>query len=325
MLQRTSPERLLEGTLVDSIPKLDLNLLMLFLEIASSGSISQTAARLHTSKATLSRKLRQLECQLGAVLMKRGPHRIETTEVGRALLHRCGRIAAEVHDASRIASEMQSQVRGSLKLAMPFGLSNTWISRALGAFALAYPDVTLTVHVTNRWVDVSEEPYDVAIVIGSVRNEQLPVRKLCELPRGLYASPSYCERRGTPHCPGDLLEHDCIVLESQLADGVWTIDSCDRGPVAITPHLRTTDIVVAREMAIIGVGVAMLTHAVCEPDVQAGRLRRLLPEWRIAPVAINAVFLDRRHLPVRTRTFIDLMAKAISAEPPPGALWPANA
>jgi DNA-binding transcriptional LysR family regulator len=286
-----------------------LNLLMLFLGIVNAGGISQAALQLRAPKASLSRKLRQLEQQIGAVLVKRGPHGLETTEVGAALLHRCERIAAETHEASLIASEMQSQLRGNMRISIPFGLGSTWISRALADFAIRYPDLRLSIHVTNRWIDVSEEPYDVAICIGRVRNENLPVRQLAELPRGLYASPAYCERKSTPQAPAQLVDHECIMLETQISDGLWSCATSGRGVVA--PRLRTSDIIVAREMAVAGVGIAMLTHAVCDAEVKAGRLVRLLPQWRIPPVVVVAMFLDRRHMPLRTRALIDLMAQAI--------------
>ncbi len=292
---------------------LDLNLLMLFREIVAAGSISRAAARLHTPKATLSRKLRLLEAQMSAVLLKRGPHRLEPTEIGQTLLHHCERIAAVVRDASQITSEMQSQLRGSMQVSMPFGLGNTWVSQALARFALRHPEVKLTIHVTNRWVDVSEEPYDVAIHIGRIRNEHLPRRCLAELPRGLYASPSYRERKGLPAQPAELLEHDCIVLESQTSDGLWQVATPDQRAVPVNPRMITTDIVVAREMALAGVGIAMLTHAVCKPDVLAGKLLRVLPDWPIPPVVVSATFLERRHVPLRVRAFIDLMAEAMES------------
>jgi DNA-binding transcriptional LysR family regulator len=292
--------------------RIDLNLLMLFLEIVNSRSISQTAARLEIPKATLSRKLRQLEQQIGAVLLKRGPHRLEMTDIGQALFQHCERIAAEAQDASLIASEMQSQLRGTMRISIPFGLASTWISRALARFALQYPDVTLTIDVTNRWVDVSEEPYDVAIYIGRVRNEHLPVKRLAELARGLYASPDYLQRRGVPQTPADLLGHDCVALQSQLSDGVWTLNVPGNAtPVTVSPRMTLTDVIAAREMALAGLGIAMLTLALTEADVKAGRLVRLLPDWRIPPVVVSATFLERRHMPIRIRAFIDLIGEEI--------------
>jgi DNA-binding transcriptional LysR family regulator len=292
--------------------RLDLNLLMMFLDIVNAGSISQTAVRLHVPKATLSRKLRQLEQQIGAVLLKRGPHRLELTEIGQALFQHCERIATEAADASAIASEMQSQLKGAMRISIPFGLGNTWVSHALARFALLYPDVKLTIHVTNDWVDVSECPYDVVIYIGRVRNEHLPVRRLKELPRGVYASPAYLERNGVPKLPTDLLGHDCIALENQLSDGLWTFDTA-HGTTTVTPRMTSTDVVVVREMVVAGLGCAILTHGLTEADVQAGRLVRVLSGWRIPTVPVVAMFLERRHMPQRIRTFIDLIAQAMQA------------
>ena len=130
--------------------RLDLNLLMTFLDIVNAGSISQTAVRLHMPKATLSRKLRQLEQQIGAVLLKRGPHKLELTDIGQALYQHCERIASEAADASNVAAEMQSQLKGAMRISIPFGVGNTWMSQALARFALMYPDVKLTIHVTQN-------------------------------------------------------------------------------------------------------------------------------------------------------------------------------
>jgi len=313
MPMEAASDRISNVALSNSTPRLDLNLLMLFLEIVSAGSISQAALHLRAPKATLSRKLRQLEQHIGAVLVKRGAKRLELTEIGEALLHRCERIAVDTQEASQIASEMQSQLRGIMRVTMPIGLANTWVSRALSDFALRYPEVRLAIHVTNRWIDVSEEPYDVAICIGRVRNAQLPTRRLAELPRGLFASPEYCARKGVPQSAGELADHDCIVLDSQVNDGLWSIAAGPRPE--LVPHLTTTDIVVAKEMALAGVGIAMLARPICDVDVEAGRLVQLLPHWHIPPVAISATFLERRHMPVRIRAFIDLMVHARHSEP----------
>jgi DNA-binding transcriptional LysR family regulator len=304
-----------ESTPGDVPTRIDLNLLMLFLEIVNAKSISQAATRLQVPKATLSRKLRQLERQVGAVLLKRGPHRLEMTEIGQALFQHCERIAAEAADASTVASEMQSQLRGTMRVCIPFGLSSTWLSRSLARFAIEYPDVKLTIHITNSWVDVSEEPYDVALYIGRVRNEQLPVRRLMELARGVYASPAYLERKGVPQKSADLLHHDCIALESQLADRVWMVESPDNGrPVNVSPRMTVSDIVTAREMIIAGVGLGILTHVMTEAEVKEKRLVRVLPDWQVPTVDLSATFLERRHMPARVRAFIDMLAHAIKTE-----------
>ena len=310
-----------EMALPDSraVSRLDLNLLVQFLEIVNSGSISRAAVRLRVPKATLSRKLRQLEDQVGAVLLKRGPHRIEVTEIGRALHTHCERIAAIAMDASQITSEMQSAVRGTIRIALPFGLANTWLSRGLVQFARRYPEVRISVHVSNRWVDVSEEPYDVAIHIGRIRNQNLPVRRLAVLSRGLFAAPQYCAQKGMPQIATDLLAHDCIAIEAQINDELWRVANSAGDLVAVTPRMTTTDIILAHEMALAGAGIAMLTHVLSEQDVRAGRLVPVLPKHVLPPVAISAVYLERRYLPLRIRAFIDLLAEVMAEAASPAA------
>lgn len=300
------------------VAPLDLNLLMLYLQIVTSGSLSQASEHLQVPKATLSRKLRELERQIGAVLLKRGPHGLEMSEVGRALHLHCEKISAMACDASQIAAEMQSLVRGTMRISIPFGLGRTWVSEAICALALRYPELKLLIHVSNRWTDVTEEPYDIAIHIGRVPNENIPTRSLAQLPRGLYASPDYCQRRGEPREPTELPEHDCIVLENQLKDGLWCVREPKYVKAKIAPRITTTDIVLAREMALAGVGIAMLTNVICTRDVEAGRLRRILPHWQVPPVVICAMFPERRYVPVRIRTFIDLLAEALRKAHPDG-------
>lgn len=318
MLRETSQLQIGSGRESTAARALDLNLLTLYPQIVSAGSISRATERLQIPKATLSRKLRRLEGQIGAVLLKRGPRGMEMTEVGRALLLHCERIATTVLDVSQIASEMQSLVRGTVRVSMPFGLNKTWISEAMATFALRHPEVNLVVHATNRWVDVIDEQYDVAIYIGRAKNLDIPTRRLAELPRGLYASPQYCERRGTPHAPADLLHHDCIALETQLGDGLWRLNGASDSHCALVPRMVMTDIVLAREMATAGVGIAMLTHVICEHEVRAGRLRRVLPNWRIPPVVIAAMFPERRHVPARVRAFLNCMSECLQRSHPQG-------
>ena len=241
-------ERTAEWAAGGAPARLDLNLLMIYLEIVNSGSISQAAVRAHMPKATLSRKLRQLEQQIGAVLLKRGPHKLEMTEIGRALFKHCERIAAEAAEASSIAAEMQSQLKGAMRISIPIGIGNTWISQALARFAMLYPDVKLTIHVTNSWVDVSEEPYDVALYIGRVRNEHLPVRRLAELQRGVYASPEYLERTGVPQVA--VGSSATRLHRAGEPVGRWACGRSrpDNGVTAATPRMTSTDILVVREM-----------------------------------------------------------------------------
>ena len=196
--------------------RIDLNALLLFYEVVNAESIRQASARLHVPKATISRKLRQLEQAVGAVLLKRGPQKLSVTDTGAALYEHCERIVSEVRDASFALSDMQSQLSGVLRISVPYGFGSEWLGGAIGRFALQYPNLEIYMRAAVGWVDVSEEQVDVVINIGRIRNEALPATRLGELSRGLYASPEYCARAGLPERPADLLPPGLPKLREQL-------------------------------------------------------------------------------------------------------------
>jgi DNA-binding transcriptional LysR family regulator len=287
---------------------IDVNSMLLFYEVVNAGSINQAAVALKAPKATISRRLRRLEQHVGAVLLKRGTQKLSMTSSGEALYQHCERILVEAQSARTAVTEMQTQLSGQLKIATAFGL-RLWINPALAKFALEYPNVELVVDETHRWVNINEEPYDMVIHLGKIQNERLPVRRLAELSRGLYASPRYLTGRTPPRTPNDLLSHSCVVLTQQLDDGLWRFrDPASKREIVVKPHARVSDIVIAHELAVAGVGVAILPHALCRRDVADGKLAPILSTWRIPPLVPSATYLERRYLPLRIRALLDLIA-----------------
>lgn len=294
----------------NQINAIDLNSLLLFHELGNSDSLRQAALRLDIPVATVSRKLRELERDFGAVLFKRGPHKLKLTEVGSALYEHSVRIVAEVAQARRAVAEMQSEVQGTLRICLPFGFGTDWISRAVAKFAIAYPLVELFIQATHRSVDVAVERIDVAISVGPVRNETLPAVRLSELRRGVYASKAYCEAHGTPQKPADLLKFDCIPLESQKAAGLWKFRNGSRAMQA-PARITVSDVGTAYRMVVAGMGFAILPHLICQDGLKQGLLCRVLPDWRIPALPVTATFLERRHLPLRVRTFLDFIRREV--------------
>ena len=288
--------------------------MLLFYEVVNTGSINQASVALKIPKATISRRMRRLEQHVGAVLLKRGAA-LSMTSSGEALYHHCERLLEEAQGARAAVTELQTQLSGQLKIATAFGLG-LWINPALASFALAYPEVELVVDETNRWIDLNEEPYDIVIHLGKIRNERLPVRRLAELSRGFYASPRYLANAPPARVPADLLGQSCIVLTQQLDDGLWRFrDPKGTRDVVVKPHARVSDIIIAHELAVAGVGVAILPHATCRADVADGKLVQLLTNWPIAPLVPSATYLERRYIPLRIRALLDLVAAQFKLDP----------
>jgi DNA-binding transcriptional LysR family regulator len=289
--------------------KLDLNALVLFFEVANSKSISSAAQRLRVPKSTISRKLGVIEHQIGALLLKRGPRKLVLTDIGKVLYDHCQKIVAEIQDAGFHASQMQGELSGVLRVSLPVDFGIAWLSRLIAEFGMTHPEIQLILDINNRWVDVGEEPYDVAIHLGRARKSEHPVRTFSSLTRGIYASPEYVARAGIPRSIADLARHDCIVTEQQREEGIWTFERGRRKAAGdIEPRMVVNNIGVAREIVIAGLGIGVLPNVMCRNDIGANRLVRLLPGWKAPPLQASASHLGRRRVPRKTKVFIDFLS-----------------
>jgi DNA-binding transcriptional LysR family regulator len=293
---------------------LDLNALLLFYEVVNAGSINKAAARSGRPKSTISRKLSYLEDQVGATLVRKGAGGLQLTELGRQIYDHCERIAGEIADAGVGAIRSQTELGGTLRVSMPVDFGTAWISSAIAAFALRYPEIHLIVDTNSRWIDVAEEPYDVAIQFGPVRDAEVAAQPIARIARGIYASPTFLASHGSPSSLDELIRFDCIVTETQRAEGVWTVPNSQGERVAIAGRVSVNSIAVARELVIGGVGLGILPNIMCRNDVKANRLVRVLPGETSPALQVAATFLGRRRQSRRLRAFLDFMAIELSAE-----------
>lgn len=261
--------------------------------------------------ATVSRKLRNLEQDLGTALLRRNARGMVLTEAGTALYEHCERIMGEVRDVSLALSEMQSDLSGGIRVSLPFGFGTDWVAGVLAEFAVKYPRVELYIQATHKWVDVSRESFDFAISVGRVFNENLPAARLGELARGVYGGAEFCRLHGEPKTPADLANFACIPTESQIDDGFWTFKSNGKSASALPARITVTDVVVARHMAIAGLGFAILPVSICKQLCEQGRLVRVLPDYKIPPLMVTATYPERRYMPRRVRLLLDFLAEQI--------------
>ncbi|HYD69003.1 LysR family transcriptional regulator [Azospirillum sp.] len=289
--------------------KMDLNALVLFYEVANSQSLTRASEKLRTPKSTISRKIAILEHQIGSILLKRGHRKLVLTDIGRVLYDHCQKIISEIEDAGFQASEMQSELRGVLRVSLPVDFGVSWLGKLIAEFAIAYPDIQLEVEINNHWVNVAEAPYDVSIQIGNLRNTHLPVKVFTSLRRGVYAAPDYLARCGAPKTLEDLQRHDCIMTEHQRDEGVWKfLGDKDNRVVEIEPRIIVNNIGIAREIIASGLGIGIMPNVMCRNDVAAQRLVRLFPDWRSPPLQAAAFYAGRRRIPRKTKAFLDFLS-----------------
>ena len=241
------------------------------------------------------------------MLLKKGGRKLATTDAGRALYDRCERIAGEVADAGLGAIRDQQELRGTLRVSMPVDFT-AWLSSAIAAFAVQHPEIDLVIDANSRWVDVTEEPYDVAVHLGSAPASQAGARALARIARGIYASPDFLARHGAPGSLNELAAFDCVVTEHQRSEGVWTFRDAAGGKIDIAGRVTVNNVAVARQLVIGGVGLGIMANIMCENDVRAGRLTRVLIDEASPPLEVTATFLGRRKESLRLRVFLDFMA-----------------
>lgn len=292
--------------------KLDLNALVLFYEVVNSQSLTRASEKLRVPKSTISRKLSILEHQLGSQLLKRGRKMVALTAIGHIVYDHTQRIVSEIEDAGFEASQMQSELSGVLRVSLPVDFGVSWLGRLVAEFAIIHPHIQMVIEINNRWVDVSQEPYDVAVHLGPPRNSHLPVQVFTSLSRGIYASPDYLKRKGSVHSIESLQNHDCIVTEHQRDEGVWNfLSSASEKVIDIEARVLVNNIGMAREIAIGGLGLGILPNVMCKNDVAANRLVRLLADWRSPPLQASAFYSGRRRMPRKTRAFIDFLSERL--------------
>ena len=297
---------------------LDANDLILFARIIEAGSFSRAAERTGLPKSTLSRRLSGLETKLGERLLMRSTRRLSITEFGERLLEHAKRLLEETEAASAMALHRQGTPRGVLRVSMPPDFVELDLTPLLLQFAAAYPEVRLELDLSPRRVDLLAERFDLAVRAASRLPDDatLVARQLTELRNGLYASPAYLQRYGTPASPAELLDHIGLrqiggsgeALPWRLSRGTEYWEGLPDGPLAAnSPGLQ-------RDLAAHGLGIDGLTDRFAEAWVAQGLLKRLLPEWSLPTVTLWCVTPGRRLLPTRTTAFIEMLRATLAKE-----------
>jgi DNA-binding transcriptional LysR family regulator len=295
--------------------KLDLNSLRLFYDVVNAQSITRAANELGMPKSTISRKLTLLEQQVGTILLKKGQRRLTTTEIGTRFYEHCRRVVDEVEQAGLDTLQLQTALRGALRVSIPIDFGVSWIGKAIAEFVLAYPALELEVDVNSRPVNPREDPYDLTIQLGPLKDTDLTYRRIATITRGVYASPEYLQRRGVPLSVDELHRHDCIITAQQRLDGIWTLrNEATHRFANIEGKVVVNNISIAREMAIGHVGMSMLPNVMCANDLRTGRLQRVLRDWESPSMHATALVLSRKGMPSKIRTFLDFIADRLSLD-----------
>jgi DNA-binding transcriptional LysR family regulator len=285
-----------------------LTSLTAFVQVVDNGGFSAAGRKLNMSTTMVSNHIQALEERLGVRLLNRTTRKVSVTEVGRAYYDRATQILSDLEQADDIASAQQSTPRGTLRVysathVVPF------VSPVVAEFLATYPEVKVDLRMGEANVDLIEEGFDVALRMTPPPDSSLIVRKLATWRHVLCCSHSYLEKHARPEQLAELADHNCIRHLMYPFGDEWQFVDRKGTPasVRVAGRLVSNSGETLRIAALHGVGVCLAAGFLVHDDLEAGRLVRLLPEYRPVELSMNAVYPHRHHLSAKVRTFIDML------------------
>jgi DNA-binding transcriptional LysR family regulator len=285
-----------------------LTSLEVFSKVVDSGGFSAAGRRLNMSTTMVSNHVQALEDRLGARLLNRTTRKVSLTEVGRAYYDRCIQILADIEQADDIAGALQSTPRGTLRVYTATHIVQ-FVAPVITEFLAAYPEVKVDLSMGERTIDLIDEGFDVAIRLTPPPDSSLIVRSLATWRHVLCCSHGYIEKHGRPEQLSELAERNCLRHVNYPYDE-WQFVDRKGAPasVRVSGRLISNSGETLRRAALESVGIALGPGFLLRDDLEAGRLVRLLPEYRPVEFSMNAVYPHRHHLSAKVRSFIDRLA-----------------
>jgi len=289
-----------------------------FAAIARADTLAAAARSLGVTPPAVTQRLQELERRLGVRLAERSGRRLTLTAEGELLAARGGAIADDLAGLAETLAARRGAVAGHLRVLAPLGFGRAHVAPVAGRFCADHPEVTLDLVLSDRLGRVPETSWDVAVHIGELRDTSLLAQRLAPNDRVLCASPEFVARHGAPDAPGDLRDLPCIALRENDEDvTLWRFTDAHgaTASVRVEPRLASNDGEVVREWAVAGRGVIVRSEWSVGADVQAGRLVRLLPEWRLPAADVVAFVGPRRGRSARTGRFVEYLREALTPAP----------
>jgi DNA-binding transcriptional LysR family regulator len=280
-----------------------------FVAVSTKGSLTAAALAEGVAPAVIGRRIDALEERLGVKLLVRTTRRISLTHEGSAFLEDCQRLLADLGNAEASVTAGGVKASGHLRITAPAGFGRRHVAPLVPAFLAQHPEVSLSLNLSDRVVDIVNEGFDCAIRVGDLPDSSLVSLRLADNRRRCVAAPDYLARAGTPTSPADLTRHQCLTLSSDASQTRgWAFLGAD-GVTHLRPggRLDCSDGQVLHRWCVQGLGIAWRSTWEVEGDIAAGRLVPLLEAYAAPPNGIYAVFPQRRHLPLRVRLWIDFV------------------
>ncbi|WP_394687937.1 LysR family transcriptional regulator [Hoeflea sp.] len=287
-----------------------------FIDVVEAEGFSAAARKVGRSKALLSKYVRELEDDLGALLLNRTTRQFSLTEAGHTYYRTASDILKEIDNLADLVREGSKDLKGRIRVSAPRTFADAPIGQSLIDFAAAHPEVTLEIISDDRFVDLVEEGYDVAIRITRLEDSGLIARKLSAFSLIACASPEFLKKHGPITHPSQLADMPCIIDTNGRFLNNWRFDNPDGSAASVTVsgRLEVNSPLAAMRAAEASMGVAFLPDFVFREREKTGTLKPILTEFLPTDRGIYAIYPHRRYLPAKVRAFVDFLTQWFKAQ-----------
>ena len=286
------------------------NHMAIFLAVAQTGSFTKGARKLGVPKSTVSHRISELEDRLGVRLMDRTTRKMRLTSEGELFLSRCEEMESAAQSAQRLVQGLRAVPHGRLRVTCPHSFVSGLMAKVLAEYTVRFPNVTVEVTSTNDWKDLIEDDFDIAIRLGPLEDSTLIARPFFKIETHLLASPDYLAQAGAPKALADIRTHRCIKTAYSPA---WRFSSgLTIEEVVPTGVVTVNDLPLAKELALLGVGLAFLPSLYLDGEIDDGRLVRLMPEHEPPQRQMYFVFASRQNQSVNATSFMEIATQCLA-------------
>ena len=278
----------------------------LFIRVVDLGSFSKAAADMGVGQPSATKMVALLEKQLGSRLLHRSTHGVTPTEIGALYYDKCKLIAHHVEEAESVATLLQSQVQGGLRITTSVAFGRRVLGPLVMRFMQMHPKLQIELNFEDRVVSLVEQGMDLAIRMGPLVDSTLGARYLGVNPWVVVASADYLTRRGPPAQPADLVDHDALIYSTVQGDARWHLTGVqgELRTVPVKGPLRSNNLSALLMAARSGMGLAALPRYVAQESLNSGALLAVLPGWSLPSQEIHAVYPSPVLVPAKVSGFV---------------------
>lgn len=288
-----------------------------FVKVVDEGGFAAAARALNQSRSQVNRSVINLENEMGVQLLQRTTRKVAPTATGEAFYDRCHRVLSDLEEAEQEAMDVHSNPRGMLRINAPMTFGTMHLGPALADFMVTYPEIRISLTLSDRFVDPLEEGFDMTLRITE-RQElaSLVDHEVIEARRVIVASPDFLTRHGTPQTAAELRNLPCLHYGSFAKGNSWKLQGPDgQRNVTVNGVLCSNNAEILRDAALRDLGIALIPTFIIGKELQAGRLITILDDYRAPPIYLTLLYPPNRHHSAKLRLLIDFLYDRFGENP----------